>query len=94
MKFLTRKWVKPEKSPYVVTKFMSEIDFVSSARAGDIIELGMEPVKFGRTSISLRCKVRNIMTHHTVLVIERITFVNLDSAGLPAPHGVTNIAIE
>ncbi|MEO0413880.1 MAG: hotdog domain-containing protein [Verrucomicrobiota bacterium] len=76
------------KSPYVVTKFMSEINFVSSARSGDIIELGMEVVKFGRTSLTLRCEVRNIMTHAMLLVIEEIVFVNLDSSGLPAPHGL------
>lgn len=79
------------KSPYVVTKFMSEINFVSSARSGDIIEMGMEVVKLGHTSVTLRCQVRNLMTHHTVLAIEKIVFVNLDSAGLPAPHGVRKI---
>lgn len=120
IKFLTRKWIKPEnlnsngtlfggsllawideeaviytitllKSPYVVTKFMSEINFVSSARSGDIIEMGMEVVKLGRTSVTLRCQVRNIMTHHTLLEIEKIVFVNLDSSGLPAPHGIREL---
>ena len=79
------------KSPYVVTKFMSEINFVSSARSGDIIEMGMEVLKFGRSSVTLRCEVRNIMTHHVVLNIERIIFVNLDSSGLPASHGIKNV---
>ncbi len=79
------------KSPYVVTKFMSEINFVSSARSGDIIELGMEVVKFGRSSLTLRCEVRNIMTHAVLLVIEEIVFVNLDSSGLPAPHGLKQL---
>ena len=79
------------KSPYVVTKFMSEINFVSSARSGDIIEMGMEVLKFGRSSVTLRCEVRNIMTHHTVLNIERIVFVNLDSSGLPASHGIKDL---
>ena len=79
------------KSPYVVTKFMSEINFVSSARSGDIIEMGMEVLKFGRSSVTLKCKVRNIMTHHTVLDIDRIIFVNLDSSGLPAPHGIKEL---
>lgn len=120
MRFLTRKWIKPEdlnsngtlfggsllawideeaaiytitllKSPYVVTKFMSEINFVSSARSGDIIEMGMEVVEFGRSSVSLRCQVRNIMTRHTLLEIDRIVFVNLDSAGIPVAHGVTQM---
>lgn len=29
------------------------------------------------------------MTHHAILVIEEITFVNLDYSWLPAPHGVS-----
>lgn len=90
------KWIDEEaaiftitmlKNPYVVTKFMSEINFVSSARSGDIIEMGMEVVKAGRTSLTLKCEVRNTMTHHTILSIEEIVFVNLDSSGFPAAHG-------
>ena len=30
-----------------------------------------------------------MMTHHAILVIEEITFVNLDYSWLPAPHGVS-----
>ena len=44
---------------HIVTKFISEIDFKSSARTGDIIEMGMEVVGFGNTSLTLRCLVRN-----------------------------------
>ncbi|MDF1656755.1 MAG: hotdog domain-containing protein [Verrucomicrobiales bacterium] len=116
MKYLTRKWVKPEdlnpngslfggsllkwideeaaiytitmlESPYVVTKLMSEINFISSARAGDILEMGMKVKKLGRSSITLKCEVRNIMTHHTIIKIEEIVFVNLDSSGFPLAHG-------
>ncbi len=91
------KWIDEEaaiftiallKSPYVVTKLISEINFVSSARSGDILEMGMEVAKFGRSSVTLKCQVRNIMTHHTIIKIDKIVFVNLDSSGLPAPHGV------
>ena len=116
MKYLTRKWVKPEdlnpngslfggsllkwideeaaiytitmlQSPYVVTKLMSEINFISSARAGDILEMGMKVVKVRRSSITLKCDVRNIMTHHTIVKIDEIVFVNLDSSGFPSAHG-------
>lgn len=37
-------------SQRVVTKLMSEINFVSSARQSDIIELGITATEFGRTS--------------------------------------------
>lgn len=41
------------ENAHVVTKYMSEINFMSSARQGDIIEIGIEVVKFGTTSIVL-----------------------------------------
>ncbi len=49
----------------VVTKYISEINFVSSAKQGDIIEIGIEVSAFGSTSLTLKCAVRNKMTHHT-----------------------------
>ncbi len=75
----------------IVTKYMSEIDFVSSAKQGDIIELGIVATNFGRTSITLQCEVRNKMTRKTILQIDKITFVNLDTEGKPSPHGKTKI---
>src|SRR5680860_964500 len=48
------------ENPKTVTKFMSEINFKSSAKEGDIIEIGIDVVKFGNASLTLRCEVRNI----------------------------------
>lgn len=79
------------ENKHVVTKFMSEINFMSSAREGDVIEIGMDVVKFGRTSLVLKCEVRNKMTHETILTVENITMVNLDENGRPKPHGKTKI---
>lgn len=79
------------ENPHVVTKFMSEINFMSSAREGDIIEIGIDVVKFGTTSIVLKCVVRNKMTHENIITVENITMVNLDENGLPKPHGKTEI---
>ena len=50
------------ENPRTVTKYISEIDFKASAREGDIIEIGLEPVKFGTASLTLKCEVRNKMT--------------------------------
>ncbi|WP_442266416.1 acyl-CoA thioesterase [Tenacibaculum sp. ZS6-P6] len=77
--------------PRTVTKFMSEIDFVSSARQGDIIEIGIDVVKFGRTSITLGCKVRNKLTRKDIITIDKIIMVSLDDEGNPVPHGKTKI---
>ncbi|TCG08873.1 acyl-CoA thioesterase [Paraburkholderia steynii] len=94
------RWIDEEAAIYaicqldnqrVVTKFMSEINFVSSARQGDIIELGMKATHFGTTSITLRAEVRNKITRKSILTVEKMVFVNLDANGNPAPHGRTKI---
>lgn len=79
------------ENPHVVTKFMSEINFMSSAKEGDVVEIGMDVVKFGRTSLVLKCEVRNKMTHETIIRVENITMVNLDETGRPKPHGKSRI---
>ncbi|AIM35880.1 acyl-CoA thioesterase [Sphingobacterium sp. SG20118] len=76
---------------HVVTKYISEINFVSSAKKGDIIELGIEAIKFGTTSITMRCEVRNKITRKTILSIDKLVFVNLNKEGLPTAHGKTEI---
>jgi len=75
----------------VVTKHMSEINFKSSAKKGDIIEIGIDVVKFGHTSLTLKCEVRNIMTRETIISVDSITMVNLDANGKPQAHGKTQI---
>ncbi|WP_456461118.1 acyl-CoA thioesterase [Reichenbachiella sp.] len=93
-------WIDEEAALYgaiqlenqkVVTKFMSEINFLSSARQGDIVEIGIEPIKFGRTSLELNCEVRNKMTRETIITVERIVLVNIGADGQPTPHGKTEI---
>lgn len=79
------------ENPRVVTKHMTEINFMSSAKQGDIIELGIEVVKFGKTSLVLRCEARNKMTQEKILSVDSITMVNLDENGTPKPHGKTKV---
>ncbi len=75
----------------VVTKYISEINFISAPVQGDIIELGMVATEFGRTSVTMRCEVRNKLTHAPILSIEKLIFVNLGPDDKPAPHGKTEI---
>ena len=75
------------ENKHIVTKFISEINFMSSAKQGDIIELGMEVVKYGTTSLTLKCKARNKMTRETILTVDSIVVVNLDDENKPKPHG-------
>lgn len=79
------------ETPRCVTKFISEINFVSSAKQGDIIEIGIEARDFGRTSITLYCEVRNMMTRQTIITIEKLVFVAVDENGKSVEHGKTKI---
>ena len=74
-----------------VTKYMSEINFINSAKQGDIIELGIKATHFGHTSITLTCEVRNKITKKSILTIDKIVFVSVDDNGKPVAHGRTEI---
>ncbi|MBZ9628566.1 acyl-CoA thioesterase [Psychroflexus sp. CAK57W] len=93
-------WIDEEAALYsiiqlenqkTVTKYMSEIDFQSSAQQGDIVEIGIEVVKFGTASLTLRCEVRNKMTRHTLIKVDKIVMVSLDEHGNAKPHGKTKV---
>lgn len=94
------QWIDEEAALYtmiqlenkkIATKFMSEINFISSAKQGDIVELGIQVEKFGKTSITLSCVARNKMTRKNILTIDNITMVNLGKDGRPIPHGKTKV---
>lgn len=71
-----------------VTKLISEVNFMSSARQGDVVEFGLELISLGRSSITIRCEVRNKMTQIPVVRIDKIVFVHVSEEGLPIPHGI------
>ena len=92
------KWIDEEAAIFavcqlsernIVTKAMSEINFVASAKTGDIVEIGCELVSVGTTSITIACEVRNKDTKQTIIKIDKIVFVLLDEHGKPKPHGKT-----
>ena len=79
------------ESPRIVTKHMSEINFRSSAKQGDIVEIGIDIIKFGTTSLTLMCEVRNMMTKETIITIDKITMVSVSLDGKSQPHGKTKM---
>lgn len=96
-------WIDEEAAIYVscqlgkgniVTKYMSEIDFVSSAKLGDIIEIGMETKRFGNSSITVKCVVRQKFSLETIIRIDDIVFVHVDENNRPTPHGLSIPANE
>ncbi len=93
-------WIDEEAALYtiiqlenskIVTKYISEINFMSSAKQGDIVEIGIEVMKFGKSSLTLKCEARNKMTRETILTVDNIIMVNLDDDGKPTPHGKSQI---
>jgi acyl-CoA thioesterase YciA len=97
------KWIDEEAAIYailqlgngrVVTKLISEINFVSSAKEGELIEMGLRATHFGRTSITMRAEVRNMISRKSILTIEKIVFVNLGKDGRPQPHGYSEITYD
>ena len=97
------KWIDEEATIYtitqlgnrrVVTKIISEINFISSAIQGDIVEMGIVATEFGRTSLTMRAEVRNMITKKIILTIDHIVFVSLNESGDPAPHGFTEVTLK
>jgi acyl-CoA thioesterase YciA len=89
------KWIDEEASIFcmcqldtkdIVTKIVSEIDFISSAKLGDVIEIGCELISLGKTSISIKCMVRNKDTQRLIIVVDKLVFVCVDDQGNPKPH--------
>lgn len=94
------EWIDEESALYtaiqlengkIVTKYISEINFMSSAKQGDIVEIGIEVISFGKSSITLKCEVRNKMTRETILTVDNIVMVNLGNNGKPESHGKTKV---
>ncbi len=93
-------WITEEAALYsiiqlenkkIVLKYMSEINFMHSAPKGDIVEIGIEVVRFGSTSLTLKCEARNKMTRETIATVDQLILVNLDAEGRPKPHGKTRV---
>jgi acyl-CoA hydrolase len=92
------KWIDEEASIYtvcqletnkIVTKLMSEINFMKPAYLNDIIEIGVDVVSFGKTSITLEVVARIKDTKNEILKIDKMVFVSVDEDGRPTPHGKT-----
>ena len=74
-------------TPNVVTKLISEINFISPAHLGDIVEFGMNVISFGKTSIVVESTVRIKGTNAVIVKIDKMVFVSVDEDGRPVTHG-------
>lgn len=67
----------------IVTKYISEMNFIAPAYQDDIIEIGTETISTGRSSLTLRCEVRVKDSKQVIVTIEKVVFVAVDKDGKP-----------
>lgn len=70
----------------IVTKKMSEVEFQNPGELGDILSIGAEVVRVGRTSLTVACEIRNQTHDKPVVRVDEIVFVSLDENNQPVPH--------
>ncbi|XPV70305.1 MAG: acyl-CoA thioesterase [Halarcobacter sp.] len=70
----------------LATVKMSEVCFKTPANIGDILGIGTELVKTGRTSITVRCEIINKTTDKIILSVDEIVIVALDFNKKPTKH--------
>ncbi len=76
------------KTQNVVTKFISEVEFISGAKVGDIVEITTKLIKAGKTSVTLKIEVFNFSNQKTIAVVNEIVMVNVDETGMPLAHNI------
>lgn len=76
------------KSNNVVTKFISEIEFIAGAKVGDVVEIKTSFIKAGKSSVTLKVEVHNLTTEKNIATVNEIVMVNVDENGQPTPHGL------
>ena len=71
----------------IVTKYISEIDFKFPVLEGDVVEIGMQTLSIGNTSVTLACDVRSMQANRVVCSIDKLVYVRVNKYGLPKGHG-------
>ena len=93
------KWIDEEggihaalelQTGLIVTKFISEIDFKFPVLEGDVVEIGMQTLEIGNTSVTIACDVRSLQADRIVCSIEKMVYIRVNKYGLPKRHGGMN----
>jgi len=72
-----------------VTRFIDQVNFISTARAGDIIHIVTTLEDTGNTSLTFRVEAKEEISARKVASVGRVVFVAIDDQGQPVPHSVT-----
>ena len=93
------KWIDEEggihaalelQTGLIVTKYISEIDFKFPVLEGDVVEIGMQTLDIGKTSVTIACDVRSLQADRIVCSIYKMVYIRVNKYGLPKPHGGMN----
>jgi len=71
-----------------VTRFIDQVNFISTARAGDIIYIVTTLESAGSTSLTFRVDAKEEISGRKVASVGRVVFVAIDEQGQPVPHSV------
>ena len=71
-----------------VTRCVDRINFVQTARAGDVIKITSRLAAAGKTSLTFSSTIKNDITGEMIATIDRLIFVFVDGNHNPVPHQV------
>jgi len=71
-----------------VTRFMSDIEFVSTGKSGDIMMIRTVLMNAGKSSLTFRVEVKEDISGRLVANVGKVVFVALDHQCNPVSHGV------
>ena len=74
-----------------VTRSMENIQFVSKAKAGDIIVIETSLCHAGKTSLRFAVQAHEDISGRLIAEIENIVFVSIDHQGNKVEHGVKHV---
>lgn len=75
----------------IATVKMSEVEFKSAANIGDILISGVELVRTGTTSITVKCELRNKTTNKIIIHVDEVVIVALDYNKQPTKHKLAKV---
>lgn len=73
----------------IITKSISEINFIAPAFQGDVVEIGVSLKTVGKTSVTVEVVVRDLTTQKEIVKIDKMVFVCLDERGRPTRHALS-----
>lgn len=65
------------------TRYIGEINFISSAHLGDIIQIDVTHTSTGKTSISFKAHIINARTEATIATFDSAVFVRINKDNKP-----------